>query len=107
MNDIEFIYNQLKDKYELFYTNSFALNDGFSIDIPIICGESVLGKFYLYVDKDTMEPHDCEFVFSVVYKKRTLLSKKLKEHYTHWHLVSIDEAISNIEKFMTGELKFS
>ena len=31
-NDLEFIYEQLKDKYDLMLTNTFALDDGYTID---------------------------------------------------------------------------
>ena len=30
MNDIELIYDKVKDKYNLTLTNSFALNEGFT-----------------------------------------------------------------------------
>lgn len=51
-HDLELIYNQLKDKYDLVLTNTFALNDGYEIDVPVLCGTSVLGSFQLYVDDD-------------------------------------------------------
>jgi len=47
--------------------------------VPVICGKSQLGKFWFYADEDTMEPHDCMFVFSVEYEKRTWFRKKLKK----------------------------
>ena len=45
MNDIELIYDKVKDKYNLTLTNSFALNEGFTWDVPVIYGESQQGRF--------------------------------------------------------------
>lgn len=40
MNDIELTSDKVKDKYNLILTNSFALNEGFTRDVPVIYGES-------------------------------------------------------------------
>ena len=93
MNDIELIYDKVKDKYDLTLTNSFALNEGFSWDVPIICGESQQGRFWLYADKNTKNPHGVQFVFS------------LPDLQTHGHPQSIEDAITFVEKFMSGEFK--
>ncbi len=91
MNDIELIYEALKDRYELILTNSFALDDGFTWDVPIICGESELGRFQLYADANTPEPHGVQFVFT------------LPDRPTHGHPQTIEDAIDEIERFMAGE----
>ncbi len=91
MNDIEIIYNKLKDRYNLVLTNSLELNDGFTWDVPIICGESESGRFQLYADKNTKNPHGVQFVFT------------LPDHRTHSHPQSIEDAINEIEKFMSGK----
>mgnify|MGYP003295219716 CR=1 FL=1 len=79
MNDIELIYDKVKDKYNLTLTNSFALNEGFTWDVPVIYGESQQGRFWLYADEDVPNPHGIEFVFSVEYEKRTWFRKQLKK----------------------------
>ena len=104
-NDIQFIYNRLKDKHALILTNAGALKEmGFTIDVPILYGESKLGKFWLYAE----EPHscDCTFVFDVEYEKRTWFRKRLVKCFTHWHPRSIEQAIDDVDKFMSGELIF-
>ena len=107
MNDIELIYDKVKDKYNLLLTNAFALDEGFEWDVPIIYGKSPSGKFWLYADEDVPDPHGLEFVFSVEYEKRTLFRKRLVKCHTHWHPQSIEDALDDVDKFMTGELDFS
>ena len=101
-NDLEFIYKQLKDKYDLVLTNTFALDVGFTIDVPVLCGESKLGKFHLYKEHDGAY----EFVFSVEFatpkKPRWYLPK---EKYTHWHPQSGEQALEDVIAFMEGTLK--
>ena len=60
-NDLEFIYEQLKGKYDLLLTTTFALDEGYTIDVPVLCGSSVLGRFELYKEDDDCE----EFVLTV------------------------------------------
>ena len=48
MNIIEDVYNSLKDKYKLILTNTMALNEGFTIDTPVIVGQNENDKFWLY-----------------------------------------------------------
>ena len=104
MNDIELIYEKVKDKYDLLLTNTFSLNKGFTSDFPVICGETEQGKFYLYADDLDPDPHGYAFVFSVDYEKRTLFRRTVKRH-THWHPQTIEEAVKDVEGFMSG--KFS
>ena len=40
MNDIEIIYEKIKDEYDLILTNSLALDDGFSWDVPVILSKT-------------------------------------------------------------------
>ena len=93
MNDIELIYEKIKDEYDLILTNSLALDDGFSWDVPVITGESALGKFYLYADRNTKEPKGEQFVFSVA------------DRQIHWHPQTIDDAICDIKEFMSGRIE--
>ena len=106
MNDIELIYDKVKDKYNLTLTNSFALNEGFTWDVPVIYGESQQGRFWLYADEDTPNPQGIEFVFSVEYEKRTWFRKQPKKYHTHWHPWTIEQAIRDVENFMNGKINF-
>ena len=106
MNDIEYIYNKLCNKHNLLLTNSFALNAGFTIDVPVISGKSELGEFLLYVDEDTKEPHGGMFVFCVEYEKRTWFRKRLVKRAAHWHPQNIEDAIKYVDEFMLNKLKF-
>ena len=101
--DLEFIYNQLKDKYDLVLTNTFALNAGYEIDVPVLCGSSALGRFELYKEDANWE----EFVFTVEFAT----PKKHKGHHsseqgTHWHPQSLEEAMTDVIAFMEGTHQF-
>ena len=80
-NDLEFIYNQLKDQYDLVLTNAFALDTGFNADINVLSGKSLFGTFYLY------KATDPEFIFEVNLSDGT---------YTHWHPDSKEEALQDV-----------
>ena len=108
MNDIEYIYNELKDKHKLLLTNTFSLNDGFTWDVPVIYGEVEEKRFWLYADEDVSEPHGIEFVFSVEYEKqkRFWLKKHVVKCHTHWHPRTIEQAIKDVDDFMLGKNPF-
>ena len=106
MNDIELIYDKVKDKYNLTLTNSLALNEGFTWDVPVIYGEFQQGRFWLYADEDVPNPHGIEFVLSVEYEKRTCFSKRLKKCHTHWHPDTIEQAIKDVDELMLGKHPF-
>ena len=58
MQDIEILYNRLKEKYDFTLTNAYALLEDFTWDIPVICGKTSFGEFRLYEEKiidDDME----------------------------------------------------
>jgi hypothetical protein len=101
-NDLEFIYEQLKDKYDLLLTNTFALDDGYTIDVPVLRGKSVLGRFDLY-----KEDEDCdEFVFTVEYAKpKKTLWCPTGEKYTHRHPQTKEQALNDVIAFMEGTMK--
>ena len=102
-HDLDFIYEHLKNKYDLILTNTFALDSGYTIDVKVLCGESIFGKFNLYKEDD----EDDEFVFSVEYaiprKKRWSLTP---EKYTHWHPQSREQALNDVIAFMEGTHRF-
>ena len=105
-NDLEFIYEQLKNKYDLLLTNTFALDNGYTTDVPVLCGESVLGKFELYVDDD-FQDGSYEFVFSVTFpapKKRSWFFSA--DTGTHWHPQTKEQALMDVIAFMEGTHKY-
>ncbi len=106
MNDIERIYNELKDKHKLLLTNTFALNDRFTCDVPVIYGEAEQGRFWLYEDKDVLDYGIMQFVFLVEYKKKACFRKRLKTFRVHWHPETIGQAIEEVNDFMTASYSF-
>ena len=98
MNDIEIIYNELKDKYPLVLANSLTLNEGFSWNVPVICGKRKNAKFFLYADKNTLSPSGEEFVFSVVYTTPKNKELPFNNSY-HDHPQTIKDAVSAINDF--------
>ncbi len=85
-HDLEFIYNQLKDKYDLVLTNTLALDERYTIDAPVLCGESSLGQFELYHDGSL-------FVLDI---------DEVDGSYTHFHPIDVSAAINSISAFMNG-----
>ena len=88
-NDLEFIYEQLKDKYDLVLTNTSALDARFNAYSKILTGKSLFGTFYLY------KQHDPEFVFEVDLSDGT---------YAHWHPDSKEEALQDVFDFMDNAI---
>ena len=86
--DIYNIYEQLKNKYDLILTKTSALDEGFTIDCPIIVGKSHGQIIELYVC-------DGMFVMDVIDAEKT--------KGTHWHPYEIDDAIKDIVEFMNGK----
>lgn len=87
--DLTAVYEQLKDTYPLVLTNTFSLPTGkedFGEDIPVLCGESAIGRFMLYDD-------GAYAVFDI---------DKAGGAYTHWHPDDVPEAVEGIRKFMEG-----
>ena len=89
MNELRCIYEKMKDKYDLILTNTFALNDGYTIDVPVIRGISSDRRFDLYKEEDL-------FVFSVEF-----FDKSGDEKYSHEHPYDTNDAVDYIEKFMS------
>ena len=89
--DIYNIYEQLKDKYDLDLTTTSKLNEGFTIDCPIIVGRLHGQIIELYVC-------DGMFVMDVMDSEKT--------KGTHWHPYEIDEAIKDIVDFMSGKCDY-
>ena len=88
--DIRFIYNSLKDNYNLMLMTVTRNVNGEMLDILIIKGKSSEGKFELFKDGQA-------FNFSIEY-----FAKSGEEKYSLLHPYDVNDAIGCIEKFMLG-----
>ena len=86
------VYMRLKDRYELMMTNTMALDDGFTIDCPILVGKACGRMLYLY------DEGNAEFVLDVMDEERT--------KGTHWHPADVTAAIEDIAVFMEGKEEY-
>ena len=82
------VYEQLKDTYDLVLTTTSALDEGFTIDCPIIVGKAHGQILELYSDGDM-------FVLDVMDAEQT--------KGTHWHPNDVDSAAEYIVEFMEGK----
>ena len=86
--DLKVIYEQLKDRYALVFTTTAALDEGFTVDCPILVGKAHGQIIELYLD--------CEmFVMDVMDAEQT--------KGTHWHPNDVESAIEYIVDFMEGK----
>ena len=81
------VYAQLKDKCDLILTTTAALNEGFTIDCPILVAKAQGQILELYSDGDM-------FVLDVMDAEQT--------KGTHWHPYDVDAAVEDIVEFMEG-----
>lgn len=95
VDDIEYLYLKLKDKYDLTFTNTVSLNIGFTINVPCIIGKSKLGEMCIYKDDGYT------FVFDVKYVKKNIFGK-MKTKFTHWHPQNLFQALEDIDEFMNN-----
>ena len=86
-NNLLTVYEQLKDRYPLQLTTTRALDDGFSIDCPILVGQAHGQIIRLYED-------GVHFVLDVMNAEKTA--------GTHWHPLDVSEAANDISEFMEG-----
>lgn len=87
-DDLKVIYAQLKDRYPLVLTNTAALDEGFTVDCPILVGKAHGQILALYLDDEM-------FVLDVMDAAQTM--------GTHWHPNDIEQAIACITEFMEGK----
>lgn len=87
-NDLLAVYEQLKDRYRLTMTTTAALNEGFTVDCPIIVGKAHGQIMELYKDGSY-------FVLDVMDEAQT--------KGTHWHPGNVASAIDDIVAFMEGK----
>lgn len=88
VDDVIKVYKQLKDRYELVLTTTSALDEGFTVDCPIIVGKAHGQVVELYEDGG-------DFVLDVMDIKQT--------KGTHWHPNDIEGAVNDIVEFMEGK----
>ena len=82
------VYELVKSKYDLVLTTSFALDEGFTIDCPVIVGKSHGHILELYSDGSL-------FVLDIMDEVHT--------QGTHWHPNDVEDAVRDIVAFMEGK----
>lgn len=88
VDDVRKVYEQLKDEYDLLLTTTFALDEGFTVDSPIIVGKAHGQIIELYDDGGG-------FVMDVMDGEQT--------KGTHWHPYDVESAVEDIVHFMEGK----
>lgn len=88
IEDVIKVYEQLKDKYDLLLTTTSALEEGFTVDCPIIVGKAHGQIIELY-------EYGGDFVLDVMDVAQTM--------GTHWHPNDVDRAVHDIVEFMEGK----
>ena len=86
--DVLAVYEILKDRYDLTLTTSTAVDDGFTIDCPIIVAKAHGLILWLYSDGDV-------FVLDVM--------DEGQRKGTHWHPDDVESAVEDIAEFMVGK----
>lgn len=87
-DDVFSVYTKLKDKYQLLMTTAFALDEGFTVDCPVLVGKAHGQIMELYEDGGV-------FILDVMDEQQ--------KKGTHWHPNDIDSAIDDIVAFMEGK----
>ncbi len=88
VEDLRAVYEQLKDKYNLVWTTTAALDEGFTVDCPIIVGKAHGQIIELYEDGGV-------FVLDVMDEAQT--------QGAHWHPNDVEGAVEDIAEFMDGK----
>lgn len=86
--DLSAVYEQLKDRYALALTSASALDEGFTVDCPVIVAKAHGQIIELYKDGSL-------FVLDVMDEEQT--------KGTHWHPNDVDSAVNDIVEFMEGK----
>lgn len=88
VDDVLKVYEQLKDRYDLLLTTTSELDEGFTVDCPIIVGKAHGQIIELYEDGG-------DFILDVMDAEQT--------KGTHWHPNDVEGAIGYIVEFMEGK----
>ena len=86
--DVFAVYNRLKDRYPLILTNSMALDEGFTVDCPVIVAKAHGQIMELYEDGGV-------FILDVMDEAKT--------KGTHWHPYDVEDAAKDFTEFMEGK----
>ena len=90
-DDVLAVYEQLKDRYDLVLTTTSALDEGFTVDCPIIVGKAHGQIIELYKDGSY-------FILDVM--------DELQTKGTHWHPNDVEGAVGSIVEFMEGKADY-
>lgn len=85
------VYNRLRDRYPLVLTTTAALDQGFTVDCPIIVGEAHERIVWLYMEGG-------RFILEVMDSCQTA--------GTHWHPPDVDDAVNDITELMEGQADY-
>ncbi len=91
VDDVLTVYEQLKDSYALVLTTTSALDEGFTVDCPIIVGKAHGQIIELYEDGG-------DFILDVMDAEQT--------KGTHWHPYDVEGAVDCIVEFMEGKTDY-
>ena len=86
--DVRAVYVQLKDRYPLQMTTAFALNEGYTMDCPVLVGKAHGQIIELYEDGGM-------FILDIMDEAQT--------KGTHFHPSDVECAVAEIAEFMDGK----
>ena len=89
--DLRAVYERIKDRGDLVWTTTAVLEEGFTVDCPIIVGKAHGQIIELYED-------GAMFVLDVIDEAHTM--------GTHWHPYNVDCAVRDILEFMEGKAEY-
>lgn len=91
VDDVLEVYEQLKDRYDLVLTTTSALDEGFTVDCPILVGKAHGQIAELYEDGGM-------FILDIMDDEQTM--------GTHFHPNNIGSAVEYIAEFMDGKTDY-
>ena len=90
--DLRSVYEQLQHQYSLQWTTTYELDEGFTVNCPIIVGKAHGQILELYEDGGN-------FVLDIMDEAQT--------KGTHWHPNDVASAIDDIAEFMDGKTDYA
>ena len=94
-NDLQYIYDHLKDKHTITLTRTSAFGDRFSSDVPVLYGERESDRFWVY-QEDLI---DEDFIFTVEFQK-PVPSGGTEVCHTHGHYIHTSQVMWAADSFM-------
>ena len=85
------VYEQLKDMGGIVLTTTSAVDDGFTVDCPIIVCEAHGQIMWLYAYEDL-------FIMDVMDAEKT--------KGTHWHPPTVEDAVRDMREFLNGRADY-